>query len=225
MNDKAPTSVSEEVYSLPVILTRPAELAPLLWIKRGMDLTLAAVCLAIFSPVFAVVAAIIRLDSEGPVFYRAIRVGQNGRRFVFYKFRTMVDNAHALKPHLQHLNEREGPFFKIAADPRMTRVGRWLRRFSIDELPQLWNVLVGDMSMVGPRPPDADEIHHYRPQDFHGLDVLPGVTGLWQVSQRLNPSFDTKMALDREYIEKWSLWLDCKILLKTIPVVLKADGQ
>src|SRR5581483_8323653 len=225
MNDETPTSASEELYSLPVILTRPAELSAALGFKRAMDVVLATICLVFVTPLFAVVAAIIKMETEGTVFYRAIRVGKNGRQFVFYKFRTMVDNAHVLKKHLQHLNERKGPFFKIAEDPRITRVGRWLRRFSIDELPQLWNVLIGDMSMVGPRPPDVDEIHHYRPQDFHGLDVLPGVTGLWQVSQRLNPSFDTKMSLDREYIEKWSLWLDCKILLKTIPVVLRADGQ
>src|SRR5437868_959071 len=226
MTEKLPISASEEAIDFPAVVSSDqAGLAASLILKRALDLLVSGAALLILSPLFAIIAVLIRLDSEGPVFYRSVRVGKKGRNFNFYKFRTMVINAHRLKSDLLHLNERDGPLFKMAADPRITAVGRWLRRFSLDELPQLWSVFVGDMSLVGPRPPDIEEIHHYRPEDMRTLDVTPGVTGLWQITARLNPSFEVKMALDLEYIEKWSLLLDSKILLKTIPVVFKGDGQ
>ena len=195
-----------------------------LLIKRAMDVSGAVFGLLMLSPLLGVAALMIRLDSPGPAFYASRRMGKKGRKFPCYKLRTMVTNADELKEELRGRNERQGPFFKIANDPRITRVGRWLRKYSIDELPQLWNVLVGDMSLVGPRPHPVDDYERYEVEHLRRLDVKPGLTCLWQVYARRDPSFETNMALDLEYIETWNLWLDAKILLKTLPTVLNGSG-
>jgi len=196
-----------------------------LFIKRVVDVVVSSIALLMASPVLAVIAIAIKLDSRGPAFYCAPRVGKKGRKFTFYKFRTMVVDAEAQKERLRALNERSGPFFKIQNDPRITRVGYWLRKFSLDELPQLWNVLKGDMSMVGPRPHPLDDFAQYQLEDLRRLDVMPGITGLWQVSARKDPSFDKNLALDLEYIDNWSPLQDFKILLQTVPAVLRAHGE
>lgn len=195
------------------------------FVKRLIDAVGAAGLLLVLSPFLALICLAIRLGSPGPIFYRASRVGRKGHRFVCYKFRTMVVDADEQKKVLQHLNERVGPLFKITKDPRVTRLGSFLRRHSIDELPQLWNVLKGDMSLVGPRPPEFDEINAYKLEHLKRLDAIPGITGLWQVSARSDPSFEAAFTWDNQYIESWSLLLDFKILLKTIPVVLKGLGR
>ena len=194
-------------------------------VKRVMDVTLASVALVLVAPVMLVIALAIRMGSHGPVLYHSWRVGQNGKLFLFLKFRTMIDNAEDMKEQLQHLNEREGLLFKISNDPRVTGLGRFLRRYSLDELPQLVNVLKGEMSLVGPRPPSLDEYKQYSSEQQFRLLVKPGITGLWQITARKDPSFTTALNLDRQYVESWSPRLDLKILLKTIPVVLRGDGQ
>jgi exopolysaccharide biosynthesis polyprenyl glycosylphosphotransferase len=194
-------------------------------IKRGIDLLGAAVALLLAAPLLAVAAIYIRCDSPGPILYPALRVGKKGRKFRCYKLRTMVEKADAQKDNLRKTNERQGPFFKMENDPRVTRCGRWMRKFSIDELPQLFNVLRGEMSMVGPRPHPVDDFERYSIEHLRRLDVKPGVTGLWQVMARRDPSFDTNMVLDLEYIENWTLRLDLQILLKTIPAVLQGEGS
>ncbi len=194
-------------------------------VKRGMDVVLSALGLLLALPVMAVVALVVKFDTPGPVFYRSSRVGKKGRRFVCYKFRTMVANAAELKQELKHLNERQGPLFKICNDPRLTRTGKLLRKYSLDELPQLLNVLKGEMSLVGPRPPVPEECAEYRLECLRRLDVKPGLTGLWQVTARRLPSFETTLVLDLHYIENWSLWLDLKILLRTLPAVLSGSGE
>ncbi len=193
--------------------------------KRMIDLAIAGLLTTVTSPVMLVTAVAIKLDSPGPIFYSAWRVGRKGRKFLCHKFRTMCADADARKDELRHLNEREGATFKIANDPRITRLGRILRKFSIDELPQLFNVLKGDMSMVGPRPHPEDDFDQYRLEDLRRLDVLPGITGLWQVSARRDPSFETNVVLDLEYINSWSVPLDIKILLKTVPEVFRGSGH
>jgi len=196
-----------------------------LMIKRLMDIVLSGIALAVLAPLFAVVALIVKLDSKGPVFYRSVRVGKKGVTFVCYKFRTMVENADALKKSLEHLNERDGILFKIAVDPRVTRIGRYLRKFSIDELPQLWNVCTGEMSLVGPRPPGCGEYTQYALEHLRRLDVVPGLTGLWQVTARQDPSFQNYIELDKEYVNNWTLGLDLRILIRTVGVVLAGTGQ
>jgi exopolysaccharide biosynthesis polyprenyl glycosylphosphotransferase len=219
-------SPEEFVGSFPVRVIQREPLPNLsVPIKRIMDVAAAVVGLVLLAPFFMLIALAITLDSAGPVFYRASRVGKKGRRFVCYKFRTMIARADEQKLVLQHLNERKGPLFKISKDPRVTRLGAFLRRHSIDELPQLWNVLRGDMSLVGPRPPDFDELIGYKPEHLRRLDATPGITGLWQVSARHDPHFETAVALDNQYIDNWSLILDLKILFKTIPVVVKGLGR
>jgi exopolysaccharide biosynthesis polyprenyl glycosylphosphotransferase len=193
--------------------------------KRAIDLLGAAALLLLTAPLLAFAALRIRCDSPGPVFYPALRVGRKGRKFRCYKLRTMVAEADAQKEQLRPANERNGPCFKIENDPRITRCGRWLRKFSIDELPQLLNVLRGDMSLVGPRPHPVDDYERYTIEHLRRLDVKPGVTGLWQVTARRDPSFDTNMVLDLEYIENWSLQLDLRVLLRTFKVVLEGEGQ
>ena len=192
--------------------------------KRSLDVVLSAVGLAALLPVLGLIAILIRLESSGPVLYRSARVGQKGRRFNCCKFRTMIAGADATKAKLRALNQRSGAFFKIADDPRVTRVGRVLRRYSLDELPQLWNVLRGDMSLVGPRPHPPDDVARYGTEDLRRLDFVPGITGLWQVTARQDPSFQRCVELDVEYIESWSLWLDFRILWQTIGVVLQGTG-
>jgi exopolysaccharide biosynthesis polyprenyl glycosylphosphotransferase len=193
-------------------------------IKRLLDITVAASFLLLAAPVFALLAILIKLDSPGPVFYSSDRVGRKGKRFKCFKLRTMVIGADGQKPKLRGANERQGPFFKLTNDPRVTRIGRWLRRSSLDELPQLVNVLRGEMSLVGPRPHPLDDYELYSLEHLRRLDVSPGLTGLWQVTARKDPSFETNMALDLEYIENWSLGLDLAILVKTVPAVLRAEG-
>jgi lipopolysaccharide/colanic/teichoic acid biosynthesis glycosyltransferase len=192
--------------------------------KRLLDIVGAAVGLVLAAPILLVAAVCIRLESRGPVFYRSTRIGKGARPFSFFKLRSMVDGADRHRHALAHLNETDGPVFKIAADPRVTRVGRLLRVTSIDEIPQLWNVLRGDMSLVGPRPPIAEEVMQYEPWQLRRLDVLPGITCLWQISGRSRIGFQEWMRLDLEYIKHRSFWLDLKILIRTIPAVLSREG-
>jgi len=196
-----------------------------LLVKRFIDILFALAALTLLSPLLAIVALFVKWSSPGPVLYRSARIGKKGRDFICYKFRTMVANADELRNSLHHLNEREEILFKIANDPRITGFGRFLRKFSIDELPQLLNVLKGDMSMVGPRPAVRSEYEQYAPDHLRRLDVVPGITGLWQVAARNNPSFESYIALDTQYIDNWNVWLDCKILVRTIAVVLTGTGQ
>jgi exopolysaccharide biosynthesis polyprenyl glycosylphosphotransferase len=195
-----------------------------LLVKRMLDITGSAIGILFASPVLIAAAIAIKLTSPGPVFFRQVRAGRHGRRFTMIKFRSMVVDAEAQRAKLAHLNEMDGPVFKIKADPRITRVGRIIRSTSIDELPQLFNVLRGDMSLVGPRPPLPSEVLQYEPWQRRRLSVKPGLTGLWQVSGRNHVDFDQWMALDLEYIDNWSLWLDIKIILRTVPAVLRGSG-
>ena len=192
--------------------------------KRASDIALSVAMLAVLSPLFAVIALAIKLSSRGPVLFSQTRVGRSGREFRFYKFRTMVDGAHLLHDHAAHLNERDGPALKISNDPRVHDVGWFLRRSSLDELPQLWNVLRGDMSFVGPRPGLPKEVQSYQPHYLQRLTVLPGITGLWQVSGRANVSFRRWMAMDVWYVRHWSPLVDFWILAKTVPAVIRGEG-
>jgi exopolysaccharide biosynthesis polyprenyl glycosylphosphotransferase len=194
-------------------------------LKRALDITLSSVALFVLSPVMAALAVAVRADSEGSTLYKAERIGRKGRTFTCYKFRTMVRNADSLKAELEHMNERDGVLFKIAKDPRITRLGAFLRKYSLDELPQFYNVLRGDMSLVGPRPPMAIEVEQYDLAHLRRLDVLPGITGLWQVEARQDPSFDSYISLDTAYVENWSLMMDLKILARTVGVVLSGTGS
>jgi exopolysaccharide biosynthesis polyprenyl glycosylphosphotransferase len=196
-----------------------------LLMKRVIDIALAFVLLILLSPLLLLVAIAVKLTSTGPVLYRSVRIGKKGRDFICYKLRTMVANAEELRDSLHHLNEREEILFKISNDPRVTPIGRYLRKFSVDELPQLVNVLKGDMSLVGPRPPMPSEFEQYSLDHLRRLDVVPGITGLWQVAARKDPSFESYIALDTQYVDNWSVWLDCKILVRTIVVVLAGTGQ
>ena len=193
--------------------------------KRFVDIVVSAVGIVLTAPVLAAAAIWIHFDSPGPIFYPAVRVGKKGRRFQCYKLRTMIVGADATKARLRKKNERKGPFFKMINDPRVTRSGRWLRKYSIDEIPQLINVFRGDMSLVGPRPHPEDDVQLYKFEDLRRLEVRPGLTGLWQVTARSDPSFQTNMDLDLDYIENWTLALDLKILLKTFPELLRASGS
>jgi exopolysaccharide biosynthesis polyprenyl glycosylphosphotransferase len=194
-------------------------------LKRSLDFVLSICGLVALSPLLLLIAAFIKLESAGPFLYRAPRTGRKGRRFVCYKFRTMVADADALKNELRGRNEREGAFFKIGNDPRITQLGRFLRRYSLDEVPQLWNVLLGDMSLVGPRPHPVDDVSQYELQHLRRLDCVPGITGLWQVTARRDPSFERNVALDVEYIKNWNLWLDVRILFKTVSAVFEGSGM
>jgi exopolysaccharide biosynthesis polyprenyl glycosylphosphotransferase len=194
-----------------------------LLLKRVTDVAIAAAGLLVLAPFMAAFAALIRLTSPGPAIFTQVRCGLNGRQFRFYKFRSMCENAEQLKPSLAHLNTRQTAF-KIPDDPRLTFVGRYLRKFSIDEWPQLWNVLRGDMSLVGPRPAVPSEVETYQRWQRRRLRMRPGLTCLWAVSGRDNVDFDRWMKLDMQYIDNWSLALDWKILLQTIPRVLTGHG-
>jgi exopolysaccharide biosynthesis polyprenyl glycosylphosphotransferase len=189
-----------------------------------MDKALAFLIAVVLSPLMLGIALAIRLTSPGPVLFPQIRCGMNGRLFKLLKFRTMVENAEALRKDLEDRNEMSGPVFKIADDPRVTRVGRWLRRFSLDELPQLFNVLKGEMSLVGPRPPIPAEVQSYERWQRRRLSMKPGLTCFWQIGGRNQIDFEEWMELDLKYIDNWSLKLDIIILLKTIPVVLLGRG-
>lgn len=194
-------------------------------LKRTLDMTISTIALLVASPVMLAISIAVRMDSKGSTFYKAQRIGRKGRTFSCYKFRTMVNDADKLKAELEHMNERDGVLFKIAKDPRITRVGRVLRKYSLDELPQFYNVLRGDMSLVGPRPPMASEVEQYDIAHLRRLDVLPGITGLWQVEARQDPSFDSYISLDTAYVENWSFLMDLRILARTVGVVLSGTGS
>jgi exopolysaccharide biosynthesis polyprenyl glycosylphosphotransferase len=193
-------------------------------VKRAMDLALTLLAAPLLLLLGVIIALAIRRDTPGPAIFRQQRVGRSGKLFTTYKFRTMVADAEARKAELAALNEADGPIFKIRDDPRMTRVGRFLRRTSLDELPQFWNVLRGDMSLVGPRPPTPDEVACYEEWHRRRLDATPGLTGLWQVLGRSDTSFDEMVRLDIYYAENWSPGMDFRILLQTIPVVISGKG-
>jgi len=195
-----------------------------LLVKRVVDVVVSAIALLVLAAGMGVVAILIKLTSPGPVLFAQDRVGMNQRRFKLYKFRSMVADADERKSALAHLNEVDGPVFKIENDPRVTRIGRFIRRTSIDELPQLFNVLRGEMSLVGPRPPLPDEVIRYEWMFRKRLSVKPGITCVWQVSGRNHITFERWMQMDHDYIENWSLWLDLKILMKTIPAVFLGRG-
>ena len=194
------------------------------YVKRPLDFVASVVGLVLLSPLFLVLAILVKLDSRGPVFFKQIRVGKDGREFEFYKFRSMVQDAEQMKKKLMHLNELEGPVFKISDDPRITPSGNFLRRTSLDELPQLFNVLRGDMSLVGPRPPLPAEVANYESWQRQKLAVLPGLTCLWQISGRNHIGFTEWMRLDIEYIRRQSFGVDVKILARTLPAVLLRKG-
>jgi exopolysaccharide biosynthesis polyprenyl glycosylphosphotransferase len=215
----------EFVENVPILTfsTTPDHAFALL-VKRLMDIVGSAVLLVLLFPILLVVGLLVRLTSKGPAIYRQIRCGLYGRRFVLYKFRSMFDGAEDVLWEIRHLNEMEGPVFKMRNDPRVTGLGRFLRKSSIDELPQLWNVFKGDMSLVGPRAPLPEEVREYTRWQRRRLSVKPGITCLWQVSGRSEIDFHEWMKLDLQYIDNWSLLLDLKILLRTFPVVLMGKG-
>jgi exopolysaccharide biosynthesis polyprenyl glycosylphosphotransferase len=212
----------DEIPVLTYSTTPSSELA--LLGKRVMDIGISLVLLAVAWPVMLIIATALKVVDGGSVLYRQTRCGLNGRRFTLYKFRTMVKNADRQQEELAHLNEMTGPVFKLRRDPRVTRIGRLLRRLSLDELPQLWNVLRGDMSLVGPRPPVPLEVSAYERWQRRRLSMRPGLTCLWQIHGRNEIDFDRWIELDLEYIDNWSPLLDLKILAKTIPVVLTGRG-
>jgi exopolysaccharide biosynthesis polyprenyl glycosylphosphotransferase len=193
--------------------------------KRVMDVALATLAVVVLSPLMVLISILVKLDSPGPIFYRAARIGRKGRTFTCLKFRTMVMDADKKLKELQGKNERDGILFKMVNDPRITKMGAKLRKYSLDELPQFLNVLAGDMSLVGPRPPLASEVEKYDLAHLKRLDVLPGMTGLWQVEARQDPSFDSYISLDTAYVENWNLLLDVRILARTIGVVLGGTGS
>lgn len=222
---KALTRVQIEEFEGEYVVTFFRE--NLLWqllLKRVMDLAVSATLLILLSPLLLLTALLVKLTSPGPVFFVQPRVGMNKRTFNLLKFRSMVVDAEQRKQEVSALNEMDGPVFKIKNDPRVTPIGRFIRKTSIDELPQLINVFLGHMSLVGPRPPLASEVDQYAWFDRRRLCIRPGITCLWQVSGRNNIPFNKWMELDREYIDNWSIWLDLRILLKTIPVVLLGRG-
>ena len=192
-------------------------------VKRSLDVVVSASALLLLSPFLLLLFILIPLTSHGPAVFRQIRCGLNGRLFTFYKFRSMIENAEQLQCQMEHLNEKTTAF-KIAHDPRLTTLGKWLRKFSIDELPQLFNVLKGDMSLVGPRPAVPSEIEHYERWQRRRLRMRPGLTCLWAIRGRDTLDFDTWMKMDLEYIDNWSLLLDAKIILKSVPYVLTGRG-
>jgi len=193
-------------------------------LQRVCDVVLTLALLVILLPLFFLLALLVRLDSPGPVLFIQKRVGKHGQEFPFFKFRSMVADAEARRALIEQHNERSGPVFKIKNDPRVTRVGRVLRKYSLDELPQLLNVLRGEMSLVGPRPALPREVAQYTPRQRQRLGITPGVTGLWQVSGRASVSFEHSVELDLHYIQHQSVGLNLRILLMTIPAVLRAEG-
>jgi exopolysaccharide biosynthesis polyprenyl glycosylphosphotransferase len=215
----------ERIGGIPVVsLHRESLPSANLLLKRLLDAAGALLGLVLLSPLMAFIAVIVRLDSPGPALYSAERSGNKGRHFRCFKFRSMSTGADQLKETLRARNQRDGPIFKLAEDPRITRVGGFLRRYSLDELPQLWNVLRGEMSLVGPRPHPVDEVNRYELHHYRRLDMKPGITGLWQVTARSSPSFDLNMHLDLTYIENWTLALDLRILISTVRVLFASEG-
>jgi exopolysaccharide biosynthesis polyprenyl glycosylphosphotransferase len=215
----------DTLSGIPLIGTAPVRLSQgAFLVKRVIDLSISIVAMPFMLILFAVVALFIKLDSPGPVIFKQRRVGKDGRPFHVLKFRSMVVGAEQMQADLEALNEADGPLFKVRRDPRVTRVGRWLRRTSIDELPQLINVIRGEMSIVGPRPGTPEEVAQYESWQMQRISVLPGITGLWQVSGRSDVPFEEMVLLDIFYIENWSLDLEIRILLQTIPYVLLGHG-
>jgi exopolysaccharide biosynthesis polyprenyl glycosylphosphotransferase len=192
--------------------------------KRALDVAISAVALLLLSPALLMIATAVRLDSKGPVIFRQVRLGLGGRPFEILKFRTMVHDAESRLEELRSFNESDGPLFKIKRDPRITTVGRVLRRWSLDELLQFVNVLRGDMSLVGPRPPLPREVARYEPRHLVRLRGKPGITGLWQVSGRSDLSFDDMVRLDRQYLENWSIGMDMQIIARTASAVMARKG-
>ena len=233
-----PTSISMDLYNLRIARVRQTDFSgfPLLefetfraqvwqlFIKRIIDVVLSSILLIVLSPLFLLIGIAIKLSSRGPIFFQQQRCGQNGRSFALHKFRSMVAGAEVKRRELEKMNEMDGPVFKIKRDPRITRIGRLLRKSSLDELPQLFNILKGDMSFVGPRPPLAIEVELYRKWQRRRLSLKPGLTCIWQVSGRNKIGFEKWMEMDMEYIDNWSLWLDFKIMTKTIFVVMFGYG-
>jgi exopolysaccharide biosynthesis polyprenyl glycosylphosphotransferase len=193
--------------------------------KRVFDLLFSVLCLILLAPILIIVAIAVKMDSHGPAFYKSERIGKKGRVFHCIKFRTMVEDAEERRADVLHMNERDGVLFKISNDPRITKLGRFLRKYSLDELPQFFNVLKGEMSIVGPRPPIASEVKEYKLNHLRRLDVMPGITGLWQVQGRQDPSFASYVSLDVTYIDNWSIWLDFKIIMRTVGVVFAGTGS
>jgi len=231
----------EEIIALRRELKRPSafrhhniQLRMVLWhltirssvfFKRLMDIVLSIIALVLGSPVFILTALLVKVTSPGPIIFSQVRVGRFGRHFKFYKFRSMYIDAEARKAELMKHNESgDGVIFKMKKDPRITPIGRFIRKFSIDELPQLFNVLLGDMSLVGPRPPLPSEVRTYTLEERKRLNITPGITCLWQVSGRSELPFSKQIALDKEYIASQSVWKDFLILLKTIPAILTGKG-
>ena len=193
--------------------------------KRTMDIVLSILAIILGSPIFLITALLVKVTSPGPIIFSQVRVGRCGRHFKFYKFRSMYIDAEARKAELLKLNESgDGVIFKMKRDPRITPIGRFIRKFSIDELPQLFNVLLGDMSLVGPRPPLPSEVRTYSLEERKRLNITPGITCLWQVSGRSELPFSMQIALDKEYIASRSAWKDFLILLKTVPAILTGKG-
>lgn len=227
-------ALRQHEFFIPVDTRRLAGIAGV--VKRSVDILAAGLGLLILSPLYLILALLVKRSSPGPVFFVQERLGRNGRPFKFYKFRSMrhdADDAIHRQFAAMFINGDEDgcraqnggkDLFKLEEDPRVTAIGSWMRRTSMDELPQLWNVLIGDMTLVGPRPPIAYEIENYQPWHLERLKVTPGLTGLWQVMGRSKVSFDEMVHLDLHYINHWSLWLDLEILLRTVPVVLRGTG-
>jgi exopolysaccharide biosynthesis polyprenyl glycosylphosphotransferase len=215
----------QQVGGLMALSLRPVRLSGAQAVaKRTLDLAAGVLAMVLLAPLWIVLYAAIKLDSRGPVFYRQERIGRHQRPFHMLKFRTMVVGADAMLDDLREQNEATGPLFKLRRDPRVTRVGRFLRRWSLDELPQLWNVLTGDMSLVGPRPALPEEVAAYEDWHLDRLEVPPGITGLWQVKGRSDLPFDDYVRLDLFYIENWSVGYDFYILAKTLPAVFAGRG-
>jgi exopolysaccharide biosynthesis polyprenyl glycosylphosphotransferase len=208
----------ETEYAIP---TRPVAYANA---KRALDIVLSLLGIVLFAPIFLLVALLVKITSRGPVIFRQTRVGVGGRLFTCYKFRSMYQDAEHRKAELMHLNETTGPVFKMKNDPRITPVGRILRKLSLDELPQLFNVLRGDMSIVGPRPPVPQEVIRYSEHELRRLSVVPGLTCLWQISGRSTIGFERWVELDLAYIDNMSFWNDLKIIAMTVPAVVSGRG-
>lgn len=221
----AQKQMGEFLFRPAIVYSTVNENHPSHFAKAVFDRIGAFIGLTISAPVLGMIAALVKLTSHGPVFFSQERCGLNGRRFKLYKFRTMIEDAERLKNSLESKNEMDGPVFKISDDPRITRFGRFLRKTSLDELPQLFNVVRGEMSFVGPRPPLPDEVRQYDRWQRRKLSVKPGLTCLWQVGKRNGCTFEEWMKLDLHYIDNWSLWMDTKILLKTIPTVINGTGK
>jgi exopolysaccharide biosynthesis polyprenyl glycosylphosphotransferase len=215
----------EQIAGVPMIGVREVSISGLnQLIKRTIDVSVTGLALVLSAPLACLLTLMIKMESPGPILFKQQRVGKNGHLFTIYKFRSMVDGADDQKDALLYLNEADGPLFKIKNDPRLTRVGKLMRRLSLDELPQLYNVLTGDMSLIGPRPPVPAEVEQYQEWHKRRLEVAPGMTGLSQISGRSALTFDETALLDIYYIENWSPALDTKILLQTIPKVLFGNG-